>query len=404
MKFIVDTALLDADTIRNRAVIELRSRLLNDVNSTVLLKDCHALRPFINSHDHLIGNWYPPAIEHTFKNANIWVKEMRDTAPVKERDQVFRNTLPMDFMKGKGKLLSLLGGYKNLFSGVSIVQDHAPQQKKSYYEMFPIEIIHNYRQCHSISLGNFWGGEDPVEEWKATGGTEPFIVHIGEGTDRESSSEFSKLKELGLLQPNTLIIHGISLTREEIRDCAEAGVSICWALTSNLQLIGETIDINTCLSEGVNVVIGTDSTLSGSINLLQEIQSVHNRFTLIPIQTIYRMISENAVRALQLPQKNSKLTEKSNDSLLLLRAHKKDPFENLMTVTNDDVLLLVHKGIPLYGLRDLLAHFDIYDEDYYFYSKDGIKRFVIGHPEKIIEEIENILGYSKRLPYLPFQQ
>jgi len=280
MKFIVDTALLDADTIRNRAVIELRSRLLNDVNSTVLLKDCHALRPFINSHDHLIGNWYPPAIEHTFKNANIWVKEMRDTAPVKERDQVFRNTLPMDFMKGKGKLLSLLGGYKNLFSGVSIVQDHAPQQKKSYYEMFPIEIIHNYRQCHSISLGNFWGGEDPVEEWKATGGTEPFIVHIGEGTDRESSSEFSKLKELGLLQPNTLIIHGISLTREEIRDCAEAGVSICWALTSNLQLIGETIDINTCLSEGVNVVIGTDSTLSGSINLLQEIQSVHNRFTL----------------------------------------------------------------------------------------------------------------------------
>ena len=404
MKFSVDAALLDADTIRNRAFIELKSKLLNDTSSTVLLKDCHALRPFINSHDHLIGNWYPPAIEHTFTNANRWVNDMRESPPVKERDLIFRNTLPMDFMKGRGKLLSRLGGYKNLFSGVTIVQDHAPRQKKSYYDMFPIEIIRRYRQCHSISLGNFWGGEDPVEEWKATKGTEPFIVHLGEGTDQESSREFSRLKELGLLQPNTLLIHGISLTRDEIKSCAEAGASICWVLTSNLQLIRKTIDIDTCLHEGVNVVIGTDSTLSGSINLLHEIKFAHRRFPYIPLRTIYRMISENAVRALHLPHKNSRLSERGNESLLLLRAHRSDPFENLMAVNNDDIILLVHKGLPLYGFRKLLAHFDIYDEDYFFYAKDGIERFVIGHPEKIMEEINHILGYPKKLPYLPFQQ
>ena len=403
MKFIVDAAVYSADLIKKETIIELKSSFLNDTLSRIKLDKCYAYRPFINSHDHLIGNWYPPARDNDlYPNAHIWVNEMKDSHSVRERDQIFMNTLPMDFMRGRGRLLALLGAYKNIFSGVTVVQDHAPKQKKSYYSLFPIEVIRNYRQCHSLTLGNFWGDDDPVKEWEDTEGKEPFIVHLGEGLDQETKQEFSQLKEMQLLQPNTLLIHGISLSVDEIRECAEVGASICWCPFSNINLIGKTLDIDSCLKYGVNVVIGTDSTLSGSINLFNEIQFIHNKFPHLDLERIYQMISKNAARALYLNDYDYELSENSNDSLILINGRKPDPLENLMSIDYNDVILLVHKGLPLYGYRVFLNYFDINDEDYFFYPSEHIERFVIGHPEIIMQEINKILGYKKELPFLPF--
>lgn len=403
MKFSVATAVLNADTIRDKYAIELRSKYLDDTVSQIDLENCHAYLPFINSHDHLIGNWYPPAWnKDLYPNAHIWVKNMRNSTTVRERDKIFFNTLPMNFLRGNGKLLALLGGYKNIFSGVTIVQDHAPRQKKSYYDMFPLEVIRNYRQCHSLTMGNFWGDNEAVFEWGATKGKEPFIVHLGEGSDEVTKKEFTLLKELDLLQPNTLLIHGITLSEDEIRECAEIGASICWCAYSNIALIGKTLDIDACQKYGVNVVMGSDSTLSGAVNLIHEFQFSHDKFPHLPLQYLYKMISQNAGQALSLPSKSTQLSEHGNQSLLLINARQADPLENLLKINNNDIVLLVHKGLPLYGHRELLDHFAINDEDYFFYHRDGIERFVIGHPESIMNKINHILGYRKRLPYLPF--
>ncbi|MBW6515109.1 MAG: amidohydrolase family protein [Candidatus Cloacimonetes bacterium] len=405
MKITVDTVIYHSELAEKDTTIEIKSSLLNDTVSSIILKKCFAYKPFINSHDHLIGNWYPPARDNDlYPNAQIWVNEMRDSSSVKERDKIFMNALPMNFMHGRGRLLAQLGAYKNLLSGVSTVQDHAPRQKNSYYSLFPIKVIKNYRQCHSLSLGNFWGDDDPVKEWKATKGKEPFIVHLGEGLDKETGKEFELLKELGLLQPNTLLIHGISLTEKEIKECAETGTSICWCAFSNLNLIGKTLNIDACLKHGVNVTIGTDSTLSGSINLLHEIQYSYNKYPHIEPKTYYKMITENAAKALLLPSDFSHLSNKAKNSILLIKAKDADPFDNLMRVNYHDILLLLYEGLPIYGSRELLNHFDINDEDYYFFSNNQEERFVIGHPEKIMDEINHILGYKKELPYLPFQK
>ncbi|MCB5230285.1 MAG: amidohydrolase family protein [Candidatus Cloacimonas sp.] len=404
MKIVVDQVVLGDEKESSLREIEISSPFLNSSTSKLSVEKAFAYFPFINAHDHLIGNWYPPARNSSlYPNANIWVKDMKLSPSVKERDKVFVNSIPMSFLKENGPLLALLGGYKNIFSGVGVVQDHAPIQQDEYYDLFPIEVLRKYRQLHSITLGNFWGGEEPLQEMEASKGEMPFIVHLGEGLDETTKGEFSKLYEIGLLKPNTLIIHGISLTKRELHMCADTGASVCWCPFSNYALIGQTLDIDTCLSIGVNVVIGTDSTLSGSINLLSEISYAHQKAPHIPAKTLYKMISSHSAKALFLDKEKYALQEKNNENILLVKAKAKDPYSNILKITPDDIIFFMWQGVPIYGQLKYLEHFSIEKDDYYTYTKEGTERFVKGHPEKIIDRIDSILGYHKTLPYLPFQ-
>ena len=389
---------------KSEGIVELASPFFNSYESRLVIKGCYAYPPFINSHDHLIGNWFPRAGNtDLYPNAHIWVNDMVESDSVKERDKIWVNALPMNFYKGNGKLLAQLGAYKNIFSGVNAVQDHSPNQQPEYYDMFPINVIRNYRQCHSLGLGNFWGGEDPVKEWESTKNKMPFILHLAEGLGETVDNEFQQLKELNLLQNNTLIIHGIALKENEIEECAQRGTSICWCSFSNIFLIGKTLDIESCLKYGVNVVIGTDSTLSGSANLFEEMRFAHKTCPSIKPETLLKMVAGNARKALFLPEEYGKIKQEANENILLMKVKTEDPYENVLKSDPDDILLLMEKGRPLFGQKNMLKYFNVNERDYFFYKKKQEEYFVIGHPEHIMSQIDSILGYKKKLPYLPFQ-
>ncbi len=187
---------------------------------------------------------------------------MKNSLPSEERDLFwvndgsFKLTNPMPIYGNSGD-------YKNLFSGCGIVQDHAPVQPDAYYTNFPIKVLRAYHQCHSITLGNWWGGGSPEEELLATQGKMPFVIHLGEGTDEITKVEFKELKKRHLLKNNTLMIHGIAFSHKEIEEIAAVGASVCWCPSSNMYLIGKTFDVEHALQVGANVCIGTDSTMSG---------------------------------------------------------------------------------------------------------------------------------------------
>ncbi|MBN1327545.1 MAG: amidohydrolase family protein, partial [Candidatus Cloacimonetes bacterium] len=288
-----------------------------------------------------------------------------------------------------------------IFSGCTVVQDHAPNQKSEYYNQFPILVTPDYRQCHSISLGNWWGGRSASEEWQSTKGKMPFILHLAEGVNDSAKSAFGKLEAAGLLQPNTLIIHGIALTRAEIRKCAAAGTSICCCPESNIFLIGKTIDVQDCLEFGVNLVIGTDSTMSGSTNMLTEIKIFHENFPDIPMKQVFRFVTVNAGKALMLPKKYGELSEKTSE-LLLLDKIDEDPYENLLLCGMNEIRLLLHEGKPIYGDVEVLEYFKYNPDEYEFFRTGNREKFVIGHPQQVNRDIDSLLGYHKDFPYLPF--
>ena len=395
----VDSCVCNPDEIIKNVNIRINSSLLKNDDVKFDCSNTIAYPPFINNHDHLISNWYPKAsFGRTYPNVNIWIEDLKNTDTFLERNKVWINDNTFNLTEKDANQIVLLGIYKNLFSGCAVVQDHIPKQKHSYYNNNPINVLENYTQYHSLSLGNWWGGDSAEEEFEKTKGSIPFIIHLGEGIDEHAKKCFPKLKELELLKSNTLLIHGIALIKEQIKECAEAETSICWCPNSNYFLIGKTLDIDSCLKYGVNVVLGTDSTMSGSINLLEELKFAHQKFPYISMQQIFKMITTNAAKALKLPKGYGTISKNTSD-LLLIKKHDEDPFRNLLKTEMEDIELLIHQGTPIYGDVKFFNEFNINKEEYYFFGDD---RFVIGHPEKITDSINKKLGYKKDFPFLPF--
>jgi len=390
---------------RVEADLELNLKVLGDFQAPAELEipSAYAYAPFINAHDHLVGNWVPRSGEnHPYPSAHIWLDEMKNSFAIQERSQFWVNDSNGDYTDPNAFILAQLGCYKNLFSGCGYVADHAPVQGSSYYKNFPLTVLKDFHQCHSITLNNWWGGKTAEEEMALTKGKMPFIIHLGEGTDAVTKKEFSQLKKRNLLQPNLLLIHGINLTKPELKEIAQTGASICWCPTSNFYLIGKTLDINTCLELGINVVLGTDSTQTGGINIFDEITQAHLKFPDIPLHVLYSMISVNAAKALYLAESTAVLHPKSTADLLLIDDLEHDPFENLLEVNSEHIQLLLHKGLPLYGDAYWLEFFKSVPADYTEFRVGKREKFVIGDPLELNDQIDAVLGYHKDFPYLPF--
>ena len=371
-----------------------------------LRKDCSntiAYIPLINSHDHLISNWVPRAGNNRpYKNSHIWVEDMKESFAFQERDIFWHNNGSFRLEEPNSLILAKLGAYKSLFCGCSVVQDHSSNQVDAYYEAMPIVVPKNFRQCHSLTLGNWWGGETPEKEMELTKGKMPFIVHLGEGKDEITKGEFSQLKKMGLLRANTLIIHGIALTAEEISEVANVGASICWCPSSNFFLIGETLKIDEVLKHKANVCIGTDSTMSGGVNLIAEFLKIREHFPKIPTKEIYRMATVNAATALYLPQYFAFIIPNKCRNLLLVDKVERDPYENLFALEASTIQLLLVEGIPRFGDSEWMEILNL-DENMYSTFRTGNKeKFVIGDPMELNDQIDEVLGYHKDFPYLPF--
>ncbi|HHE38923.1 MAG TPA: chlorohydrolase, partial [Candidatus Cloacimonetes bacterium] len=183
MKFKVNSCIFNSDKVISGIEIELKSKLLKKEDAFFDCSDKFSYPPFINGHDHLIGNWYPRSGDNRpYPNSDVWVEDMKNSKSYLERNKVWINDGKFDLTKGTANLLTSLGIYKNIFSGCHAVQDHGPNQIDEYYEQFPINVIREYRQCHSIELGNWWGGKSAKEEWEDTKGQMPFIIHLAESS------------------------------------------------------------------------------------------------------------------------------------------------------------------------------------------------------------------------------
>ncbi len=402
MKIRVDKIVYHSKDISEDDYLNIKSDFLKD-DSNLTIENAIAYPAFINSHDHLVGNWYPRTGDNRpYVSSDIWIEDMKNSPAYKERNKVWINDGKFDLCKGNAYLLTSLGIYKNIFSGCNVVQDHISRQVDKYYESFPIFVIKDYTQCHSLSVGNWWGDKTAEEEMEESGGKMPFILHLAEGTDDKAKSDFANLKKRGLLKHNTVMVHAIALTEDDIKETAESGASICWCPESNRFLIGRSIDIPTCLKYGVNVLLGTDSTQSGSINFFYEIRAAHNMFPQIPLSVIFDMFTKNAKKAMFLSDDFGSLNREQNGNVLILKKKDEDVFKNLLFVEPEDIILQLFNGKPVFGDLKYLDKFAVNMDDYFTFEINGLKKFVIGHPEKTIETIDYYLGYHKKFPFIPF--
>jgi cytosine/adenosine deaminase-related metal-dependent hydrolase len=369
---------------------------------TIDLRGASCVYPsLINTHDHLQGNYLPPVgpKEGTFYLTWLpWDNDLKNSAMFKERSLLSREEL------------YALSGYKCLFSGVTTVNDHFPQKlNSSIVPALPVRVILEYGIAHECSSYDLrWGDGIEIEHERAVKNKWPFITHLCEGFDSEAMYGVQALENLNILDRHCLLVHCLSFSDADIKKVAKAGASVAWCSKSNMFMFNVTAKIRKMIRAGVNVTIGTDSSATGSVNMLDELKYARNLYRSmygedLPARTMFDMVTCNAAKALWMQDRIGTLDEGKLADILVLRAGRDDPYENLINTSMEDIELLVLAGTPIYGeMRFLDILGGAVPPGYSLIETGGRTMFVKGDPAALYTNVRQKTGFKKMLDYMPF--
>jgi len=353
----------------------------------------------INVHDHFRGNYLPrvgPKDDKFYLNWAPWDADLKSSPVFDERSNI--NVEQMYF----------LSAYKNMFSGVATANDHFPHEiNKPYLSRLPIRVIEEYSLSHECSSFDLhWGDGIEIEHARALERGWPHITHLEEGFDPESQDGIGILERLKCLDDHDVFIHCIGFSDDDIKKTAKAGASVSWCPASNFFMFNVTCKIRKILKAGINVALGTDSTATGSPNLLAEMKFAREAYRdmygeELSARTLFSMVTTNPARAFRMSDRVGALEPGMNADILVLRARKSEPYENLASCIMEDIEFLSVDGVPVLAekrFEELLPKATPYEE----VIVGGRPMLARGTPATLYRGIREAVGFKKRLDYLPF--
>jgi len=355
----------------------------------------------INAHDHLQGSYLPPVGP---KPGNFyltwlpWDADFKASETYKERSKLDREDL------------YALAGYKCLFSGVTTVNDHFPHDLNGeFLPTLPIRAISDYclsHECSSYDLD--WGDGIELEHKRAVKNNWPFITHLCEGFEWEAMHGIKVLENFGCLDKHCLLVHCLALSDKDIKKLSKVKASVAWCPHSNMFMFNVTAKIRKMIKAGVNVAIGTDSSATGSLNLLAELKYARELYRTmygedLPAAKIFEMATCNAAKAFWMEDSIGTLDDGKLGDVMVLKAGHDNPYENLVNASMQDIELLVLAGTPIYGeLRFLDIFAGELPSGYSRIEVGGRAMFVKGDPEGLYDRVRQKIGCKKMLDYIPF--
>ena len=285
----------------------------------------------INAHDHLqLNNFGRLKFRDRHANVREWIDDIRTS---KQTNRSLRASAgcPLDQRL-------MLGGIKNLLSGVTTVAHHDPLYQFLTNETFPVRVVGRYGWSHSLLID----GEERVRtSYQHTPASWPWIIHAGEGLDNEAGAEFNRLGVLGCIGANTLLVHGVALDRVQKELLVAVKAGLVWCPSSNLHLFGLTADVSMLIPHA-QVALGSDSRLSGGRDLLGEL-AVAREIGGYDERTLESLVTTNGARLLRLPDRGTLRADAAADILVL-------PSQlPLSRASRADIRLVMIKGRMLYA-------------------------------------------------------
>jgi len=298
------------------------------------LRGDRLLPGLINAHDHLHLNTLPP-LEPTghWRHAREWVSQVNLR---RQTDPAFQSRVAVALDERL-----LIGGVKNLLSGVTTVAHHDPLYPFLVGGRFPTCVLRNYGWSHSLYID---GDEQVRNAYLRTSPDWPWIIHAAEGVDEEAEGEFDRLDALGCLGANTLIVHGIALQRAQRMRLEDAAAGLIWCPSSNSRLFGRTAQVSELVRRG-RVALGTDSRFSGSRDLLCELRAARETSAL-EARTLEALVTRDAAALLRLPDRGALRIGARADLLVLPDGMA------LSHASRADIRLVVLAGRALYADAD----------------------------------------------------
>jgi cytosine/adenosine deaminase-related metal-dependent hydrolase len=189
----------------------------------------------------------------------------------------------------------------------------------------------------------------------------PWFVHVAEGRaeDPGPREEFARLVEEGLLTRHTVIVHGNGLGEAEFEAIAAAGASLVWSPRSNMTLYGETTSIAMALDRGIPVALGSDWSVTGSGNLLDELRyaaawSRANLGGAVTDRQLVEMATSVPAAIAGIADRVGSIAPGKYADLLVIRGNRRDPYHAIVSASLADVRLVTVGGEALYGQWDVV--------------------------------------------------
>jgi cytosine/adenosine deaminase-related metal-dependent hydrolase len=295
------------------------------------LHGCRVVPGLINAHDHLQLNHFPPLdYSRSYRNAREWVEDLIERKHIDPAIQAAA-AVPLEER-------CLFGGLKNLLAGVTTVAHHDPLFECLTSSDFPTRVVQRYGWSHSLYLD---GCERVKQAHADTPREHPWIVHAGEGIDDEARAEIWRLAEIGCLTANTLIVHGVAANDNDRRMIQREGAGLIWCPSSNLRLFGRTAQCTELIARE-RVALGTDSRLSGSSDLLEELRIAY-RACGYQDATIEALVTYIPARLLKLSDRGALIEGALADIVVLPES------ASLHGMTRADLVLVLKDGEAQYG-------------------------------------------------------
>lgn len=311
---------------RNRSVAVAGGRIVFVAGPFDLVLDLPSaeIRPgLINAHDHLHRNHYGRLGEPPYRNARAWALDIQAR---------FSSHIAEHRAKPRREALEA-GAWKNLFAGVTAVVHHDAWEP-AFEQDFPLRVL-RVASADSLSM---------KPDLPGLGRTGLFCLHLAEGVDAAAADEVRRLSERGLLNAGLLAVHGVGMDAAATALFRRSGAALVWCPSSNLFLFGRTAPPG-LLAEGIDVLLGSDSRLTGEGDLLDEIRCARS-LGLLSDARLEASVGAAAARRLGLPEP-ALAPGAAADLVLLTRP--------LLEARAEDVALVLVGGVPRVARPDIAA-------------------------------------------------
>ncbi len=274
-----------------------------------------------------------------------------------------------------GELRFLLGGATSIIgsggqAGLLRNLDQAANQEglgqpAVRFETFPLDDTSGTQRNGDCNYG---GVPDTAATIAALAAYEP---HVSEGIDRESRNEFLCTSSTtfdttvpgvsnDIVAPQTAIIHGVGLKPFDYGVMAADGTALIWSPRSNVTLYGDTAQVTVAARMGVELVLGTDWSATGSMNLLRELRCAadlnhtyyHDFFT---DEQLWKMVTVSAAAVTATDDVIGSIAVGKVADISIFDGRSNASYRAVINAEPKDVWLVMRAGKPLYGVDTVIA-------------------------------------------------
>ncbi len=323
----------------------------------------------INAHDHLTYENNAPIPHGTirYEGRQDWRRGNHGATPIDENSGANLNTISfgeLRFLMAGATTTAGAGGRVGLLRNVDqndIVMFQGAPMTQAKLDVFPLDDLSGLQNATGCNYGPSRATGNTVKAYQA------FIPHIAEGIDLEARNEFlcqSKDDKANgyydLLAPQTAIIHAVPLLAQDGDLLRENQTSVVWSPRTNIDLYGNTAPVTMLDAEGVQLALGTDWIISGSMNLLRELKcadSLNSKYydKHFSDTDLWKMVTLNAAYAVGGKAIFGQLTPGYLADIAIFDGTADKDHRAVLNAGVEDVVLVMRGGKALYGDTALMS-------------------------------------------------